>query len=62
MQRALVAAANACGIGLFVDAKNEQARIYYLRYGFESLESSPLQMFLPFLVIESFLKQKTEPN
>lgn len=58
----LAAAENAGGIGLFVDAKNEQVRIYYLRYGFESLESSPLQMFLPLQTVASFLKQKTESN
>ncbi|MDV2993729.1 MAG: hypothetical protein N4J56_003383 [Chroococcidiopsis sp. SAG 2025] len=61
MQRALVVAENAGGIGLFVDAKDETAKAYYLRYGFESLDS-PLQMFLPLQTIESFLKQAIEPN
>lgn len=55
MQRALIVAENAGGIGLFVDAKDESVKTYYLRYGFETLESSPLQMFLPLQTIVSFL-------
>lgn len=57
MQRSQIVAENAGGIGLFVDAKNEAAQSYYLRYGFESLESSPLQMFLPFQTIAALLKK-----
>lgn len=37
----------AGGIGLFVDAKDEAARVYYERFGFVSLSPDPLQMFLP---------------
>lgn len=47
MQRSLLVAENAGGIGLFVDAKDEGAKTYYSRYGFVSLEHSPLEMFLP---------------
>ncbi|OWY65860.1 GNAT family N-acetyltransferase [cyanobacterium TDX16] len=59
MRRAIVVAKNAGGIGLFVDAKDEAAKNFYLRYGFESLESSALQMFLPMLAVESFLNSQS---
>jgi predicted N-acetyltransferase YhbS len=47
MQRALVIAENAGVIGLFVDAKDEQAKAYYQRYGFVSLLDTPLEVLLP---------------
>jgi GNAT superfamily N-acetyltransferase len=34
-------------IGLFVDAKNEAARQFYLRYGFLEIPEQPLKLFLP---------------
>ena len=46
MQRALLVAETAGGIGLFVDAKDDYAVNYYQRYGFVSLPDSPLEMFL----------------
>lgn len=33
--------------GMFVDAKNEQAKKYYEKYGFLSLPELPLTLFLP---------------
>ena len=51
MKRALIVAENAGGIGLFVDAKDETAKTYYLRYGFVSLEDVFLEMFLPLSTI-----------
>jgi ribosomal protein S18 acetylase RimI-like enzyme len=60
MRKALVVAENAGSIGLFVDAKNEAAQNYYLRYGFERLESSVLEMFLPLQTIQSLLKKENE--
>ncbi len=51
MQRALIVAENAGGIGLFVDAKDEAAKTYYSRYGFVSLEDAFLEMFLPLSTI-----------
>ena len=33
--------------GMFVDAKNEQAQIYYQKYGFIPLPKIPLTLFLP---------------
>jgi GNAT superfamily N-acetyltransferase len=37
----------AGGIGLFVDAIDEQAAGYYLRFGFEAAPDNPLLLFLP---------------
>ncbi|WP_413172851.1 GNAT family N-acetyltransferase [Anabaena azotica] len=52
MKRALVIAENAGVIGLFVDAKDEKAQIYYQRYSFFSLVDVPLEMFLPLETIK----------
>lgn len=52
MDKALVIASNAGVIGLFVDAKNENAKTYYARYGFVSLSNNPLEMFLPLSTIK----------
>ncbi|WP_013325001.1 GNAT family N-acetyltransferase [Gloeothece verrucosa] len=56
MERALLVADTAGGIGLFVDAKDETAKIYYERYGFVSLKDRPLELFLPLSVIQSLLE------
>ena len=37
----------AGGIGLFVDAIDEQAAAFYKRYGFEAAPDQPLLLFLP---------------
>jgi GNAT superfamily N-acetyltransferase len=37
----------AGGIGLFVDALDQHAAGYYLRFGFTALPDSPLVLFLP---------------
>jgi len=34
-------------VGLFVDAKNEAARQFYLRYGFLEIPEQPFKLFLP---------------
>jgi ribosomal protein S18 acetylase RimI-like enzyme len=57
MQRALIVAENAGGIGIFVDAKNEAARAYYERYGFVNLEDASLELFLPLSTIQQMLKE-----
>lgn len=36
----------AGGVGLFVDAIDEQAAAYYIRFGFESTPDNPLLLFL----------------
>jgi ribosomal protein S18 acetylase RimI-like enzyme len=53
MQRALLVADTAGGIGLFVDAKDEAAQSYYARYGFITLEDNPLEMFLPLSILRT---------
>jgi GNAT superfamily N-acetyltransferase len=45
--RTLLIAEQAGLIGLFVDAKNEQARLFYEHFGFVSLPDHALQLFLP---------------
>jgi hypothetical protein len=41
------AAFPACGIGLFVDAIDEQAAAYCRRFGFAAAPDNPLLLFLP---------------
>lgn len=62
MKKAFVVAETAGGIGLFVDAKDEKAKNYYSRYGFESLENAELEMFLPLSTLEPLIKgEKDNP-
>ena len=56
MQRTLLIAENVGIISLFVDAKDEAAKAYYDRYGFVSLEDTPLELFLPLATIKQFLE------
>ncbi len=37
----------AGGIGLFVDAIDERAAAYYVRFGFQAMPDQPLLLFLP---------------
>jgi hypothetical protein len=45
----------AGGIGLFVDAKDPQAQRYYEQFGFVSLPSNELELFLPVKTIQEAL-------
>ena len=45
----------AGGIGLFVDAKDEAARRYYEQFGFVSMPSNELELFLPVKTIRDAL-------
>lgn len=56
MQRAMVIAEKAGIIGLFVDTKEDAAKVYYDRYGFVSLEDTPLEMFLPLQTIRKIIE------
>jgi GNAT superfamily N-acetyltransferase len=47
MRRTLAVAENIGIIGFFVDAKNQSARTYYEQYGFVTLPTHPLALFLP---------------
>ncbi len=42
--------------GFFVDAKDSDAKTYYLRYGFIELPDNPLEMFLPASTLRDALK------
>ena len=46
---------SAGGIGLFVDAKDEDAKSYYEQFGFVSLPANELEMFLPVKTIQQAL-------
>ena len=48
----------AGGIGLFVDAKDEEAMRYYHQFGFISLPSNPLQLFLPVRTIQEAVGER----
>ena len=50
---------SAGGIGLFVDAKDNEARAYYERFGFVSLPDTPLLLFLPLQTIRDALARGT---
>ena len=47
----------AGGIGLFVDAKDQEAKRYYEQFGFVSLPSNELELFLPVKTIQEGLAQ-----
>lgn len=47
----------AGGIGLFVDAKDREAKRYYEQFGFVSLPSNELELFLPVRTIQEALAQ-----
>ncbi|ABL01194.1 hypothetical protein [Pelobacter propionicus] len=42
--------------GFFVDAKDEKARQFYLRFGFIPLEDDPLKLFLPLNTLANGIK------
>jgi ribosomal protein S18 acetylase RimI-like enzyme len=46
----------AGGIGLFVDAKDIEAKEYYQRFGFVSLPDNELELFLPVKTIQEALR------
>lgn len=47
VHRTALIADQAGVIGLFVDAKDDAARQFYLRYGFLAIPEQPLKLFLP---------------
>jgi ribosomal protein S18 acetylase RimI-like enzyme len=49
----------AGGIGLFVDAKDQEAKRYYEQFGFVSMPSNELELFLPAKTIHEALAQKS---
>jgi ribosomal protein S18 acetylase RimI-like enzyme len=49
----------AGGIGLFVDAKGQDAKRYYEQFGFVSLPSNELELFLPVKTIHDALARNS---
>jgi len=49
----------AGGIGLFVDAKDQEAKCYYEQFGFVSLPSNELELFLPVRTIQEALAPRS---
>jgi len=52
MQKFMEIFDTAGGIGLFVDAKDQEAKRYYEQFGFVSLPSNELELFLPVKTIQ----------
>ncbi len=50
---------SAGGIGLFVDAKDHDAKRYYEQFGFVSLPSNELELFLPVKTMQEALAQNS---
>ncbi len=50
-KRVVTISENAGIVGFFVDAKNVQAKDYYLKFGFLALPEHPLELFLPLATI-----------
>lgn len=50
----------AGGIGLFVDAKDQAAKRYYEQFGFVSMPSNELELFLPVRTIQEALAPPTQ--
>lgn len=48
-------------VGFFVDAKDEEAKRFYLRFGFLPLQDAPLSLFLPFATLVNTLRSALRP-
>lgn len=58
MEKVMEIFETAGGIGLFVDAKDDEAKRYYEQFGFVPLPSNELQLFLPVETIREALAQE----
>ena len=50
---------SAGGIGLFVDAKDQDAKRYYEQFGFVSMPSNELELFLPVRTIQEAMASQS---
>ena len=57
MEKFMEIFSRAGGIGLFVDAKDQEAKRYYERFGFVSLTANELELFLPVKTIQEAVRQ-----
>ena len=55
-RRCLLVAAEAGGVALLIDAKNERAPKWYAGYGAVALADAPLRLLLSLVTIEAALK------
>ena len=58
MDRILRVAEHLGIIGFFVDAKNDEAAMYYKQFGFIPLPDNPLELFLPIATISQAFRIK----
>jgi GNAT superfamily N-acetyltransferase len=58
MRRALQVADSAGIIGLFMDAKDEEASRYYRRFGFLPLPDDPHKLFMPLATLRQALGER----
>ena len=56
MEKSMEIFNTAGGIGLFVDAKDQNAKRYYEQFGFVPLPSNEMELFLPIKTIQEALK------
>ena len=56
MEKFIEIFSRAGGIGLFVDAKDQRAKRFYEHFGFVSLPSNELELFLPVATIQEAVK------
>ena len=61
-KRCIEASTAVGGVGLLVDAKDDDAVQYYIRAGFIRLEPSPMRLFLPKSAIELTIQVASEPR
>lgn len=52
IERILLVSKNLGIIGFFVDAKNDEAKGYYEKFGLISLPDNPLELFLPIATLQ----------
>ncbi len=57
MKRSLSVADSIGIIGIFVDAKNAGARVYYEQFGFIPLREDPLVLFLPLKTLHTAMEE-----
>ena len=56
MDRIMQVAENLGIIGFFIDAKDDEAAMYYRQFGFIPLPDNPLELFLPLATIRQAFK------
>jgi len=62
LEKALESSRRVATAMVVVDAKDEAARNFYLRYGFVSLESQPNRLLYPMKTIEKLFGSSTGPT